>query len=1192
MNPTALTRNTAAANAAALNQAEDALAQSMRGFFDPDWYTARYPDILAAGLEPLRHFMLHGAAEHRDPNAFFDSAWYARQYPDVAASGVVPLLHYLSSGAVELRNPHPRFDAVWYADQYPDSIANPLVHYMRIGRHKGHATERVFDVREWLPSAEAIARAPETLSVDVVIPVYRGFAETKACLDSVLADPFRPPGRIIVIDDASPDRRIAALLDRLARARRIELLRNPVNRGFVASANLGLAASRAPADVTLLNSDTEVPPGWLHRLGARAWAHPKLATVSPLSNNATICSYPRDRGWGRPFGLATNDLDQLCQNVNAGRSIDVPTTVGFCMYIRRDALAQVGPLDEKTFGRGYGEEVDFCRRAIAMGWRHRLACDIYVHHAGSVSFGDEAGPRAAAGQKSLESRYPDYARAIATHVRNDRVAPMRFVLTTAVFRRSRLPVILLICHDLGGGVRRHIDLLVERFAERAHFLLLGASDRGASLSVPAIPGHAVLRVPADRVGDLIQVLRLAAVSRVHVHHLAGVDLDVRDLIHRLDLGFDVTVHDYFAICPQVTFLPRNDGAYCGEPGPAICADCIAARPSHGAREILAWRKQHAWPFLEADRVLCPSEDTRARLARYGLADRAIVAPHEPVSDQPWVVRPRRIGRDRPRIAILGVLASHKGAHVVAALARQAHALGLEFILIGHTEADFPADALPLLNATGKYDDADLPFLLKEIDPHVVWFPAPWPETYSYTLSAALRAELPVVATAIGSLPERLANRPLTWLVPPSQDPAGWAELFRTVVETLRKPRPGVTLARRPGTEDFYAGAYLTPPSARPARVSFRRPGHKSVVVIPERIGDGLLSPCAYIRLLLPLDHPAIGDEFNVMLADATTATRYDADLFITQRYAIPDTEAAEALITHVRASGARLVYDLDDDLLNIPLDHADAATLRPKSGVVRRMINGADQITVSTQVLRDRLRSARDDLVLVPNGLDERLWLANPPRPRRRFGPVRILYMGTQTHAADLALIAPALGRVKRDFGHTVEIEILGVSARGDLPDGVTRIGPSVNGGLSYPGFVNWFTQAEPWDIGLAPLVDTAFNRSKSVIKCLDYAALGLAVLASDMPVYRGSLADGPGGQLVADSEDAWYNAISWLIRDRAARLRLGEGARAALQQDGTLAAQAVSRRALWETAFANTPPRGQRRRVSGVAKRISAPLA
>ena len=88
------------------------------------------------------------------------------------------------------------------------------------------------------------------------------------------------------------------------------------------------------------------------------------------------------------------ELDAACRAANAGRSVELPTTVGFCMYIRRAALADVGLFDAETFGRGYGEENDFCLRASARGWRHLLACDTFVYHEGAVSFG--AGASAAA----------------------------------------------------------------------------------------------------------------------------------------------------------------------------------------------------------------------------------------------------------------------------------------------------------------------------------------------------------------------------------------------------------------------------------------------------------------------------------------------------------------------------------------------------------------------------------------------------------------------------------------------------------------------------------------------------------------------------------------------------------------------------------------------------------------------------
>ncbi len=1147
---------------------EAAIIRSMQGFFDADWYVRTYADVAAQALDPLLHFIRHGISERRDPNAYFDTAWYARHYPDVGSANLLPLLHYLSIGARERRSPHPRFDAVWYVDQHPEAAGNPLVYHMRVGRVQGYPTERPLDIRDWLPSSEAPLTPPRDRGVDIIIPAYRGLDETRACLDSVLADTARPRGRIIVIDDRSPEPALSRYLDDQARAGAITLIRNRRNLGFVASANSGMRAADPAHDVVLLNSDTVVPAGWVSRLSAQAWADGRIATVSPFSNNATICSYPRDRGFDLPFGLSMHDIDTISRAVNAGRSVALPTTVGFCMYIRRDALDDVGLFDEQAFGRGYGEENDFCMRATARGWDHRLACDTFVYHAGAVSFGYETELRSAEGQRILAERYPDYRELIDRHVRNDAVAPFRFVITTAIFRRSGLPVILLVCHALGGGVRRHIDRLVERLSGRAHFLLLAATERGVALSVPAIPDHAELVLPEERDDDLMQVLRLANVSRVHIHHLAGVGLDIRALVQRLDVTFDVTLHDYFAICPQVNLLPWSAATYCGEPGPATCNACIAQRSSHGAREILSWRREKSWQFMEADRVLCPSADARDRLARFGLGARAMVVPHEPVAPDPWLVCSARPGKTL-RVAVIGVLANHKGALVVAALAEHAASLGIEITLIGYPETGFPEQPRPLLHETGEYDDADLPALIEQANPHVAWFPAPWPETFSYTLSAAIDAGLPIVATRIGSFTERLDGRPLTWLVEPTQSVDDWAAVFETVRQALRATKSPVKGPVRQGVDDFYAETYLAPLRAPAIRrpgglVDLTRPGRRSVVVIPERIGEGILSPCAYIRQLLPLDHPAIADGLDVVIADVDTALRYKADVIATQRYAIEHERDAEALVAHARSSGARLLYDMDDDLLNIPTGHADAATLRPKAGIVRRMIRGADRVWVSTDTLADRIRPIQPAVTVIPNGLDERLWTHHAPRPRREFGPVRLLYMGTATHGSDFAIIAPALERLKRDFTYHVDIEIIGVTPDTTLPAGVSRVHPTANGANSYPGFVNWITAMPAWDIGLAPLDDTPFNRAKSVIKTHDYAALHLAVVASDMPVYQGSLAGQGGGMLVRNDPDAWYQALSLLVRDPDRRARLQRGAHAAFLAHGTLASQSESRRAAW----------------------------
>ncbi len=1146
--------------------AASSLAEQLRPLFDAAFYLEEYPDLANTRLDLLEHYALYGLNEGRNPNPFFDGAWYRERNPDVAASGMDPLLHYLSTGAAELRNPHPRFDAAFYVERHPQAAANPLLFHVLIGRELGFSTEPPFDESAFLPSAQSLPSCPAGVRVDVVIPCYRGLAETRRCVASVLADPDRPPGQVIVVDDASPEPALSAWLARQARAGRVTLLRNARNMGFVASVNRAIAHA-GRADVALLNSDTEVPAGWLSRLAGHAYAEERIASVSPWSNNATICSYPAVAGGTSAFGLGTDAIDAAARAANAGRRVRVPTTVGFCMYIRRAALDEVGAFDAEAFGRGYGEECDFCLRAAARGWRHMLACDTYVYHKAEVSFGRGANRARTAGEAALAARWPEFSKMVERHVRRGPAEPARFALTAELYRRAGLPVILLVSHSLGGGVQRHIEILAERLRGRANVLLLQPSERGALISAPSLPGHGAAPIPAGRVDAMVRVLASAGVSRVHVHHVMGLDLDLRRLIRGLRVPFDLTVHDWFLICPQVNLLPQLDGQYCREPDQSGCNSCIANRPSHGAREILHWRVSHAWLLREAERVLCPSEDSRQRVARFGWGAKAVLAPHEPAVSEPWAVRAPPLRADEPlRVVVLGVLAAQKGEASVRALAEATDAAEIELCLIGYPERELPRRLRRRIKVTGRYEDDALPRLLDRARAHVAWFPAQWPETWSYTLSAAIAAGLPIVAARIGAFPERLAGRPLTWLVEPDAPAAAWRAAFaeaRAAIVT----GDGAIAGTRPALGDFYDHAYLIGrgrQSPLPLAGGRRGEGEASisVIVVPEQYETtGVPTPCAYIRLLQPLHHPLAAAGLRVVVTGPEEALDLRADILLTQRHAIPDLECAEALARHCEASGMALVYDLDDDLLHPPPDHADAARLRERISVVSRSLARADAVWVSTPELARRIEDVRRDARVVPNGLDERLWFPDGQvPPRLRQGPVRILFMGTATHDGDFALIEPALARLHARFGARIRFDMIGVTARDDVPAWVNRLAAEGVGGQSYPGFVNWITQMPAWDIGIAPLADTLFNGAKSAIKTLDYAALGTAVLASDVPAYRGSLAEAGGGRLVANTEAAWAEALDHLIRHARLRRDWATHARAALLSDGTLAAQASAR--------------------------------
>ena len=272
--------------------------------------------------------------------------------------------------------------------------------------------------------------------IDVIVPAYRGLPETRRCLESVFAAPVRAPHEVVVVDDASPEPALSAWLRGLAEAGRITLLVHDRNAGFVASVNEGMRL-HPDRDVLLLNSDTEVSGDWLDRIVACAARDPKAGTVTPFSNNATICSYPLfAQSNPLPEGKTAAQLDAAFARANAARSVEIPTAVGFCMFIARRCLREVGLFDVEAFDRGYGEEVDFCMRAARAGWHHLLAADTFVFHQGEVSFGGGAQEIRDRAQAIVDTRYPEFQPRVRAFLDADPPRESRERATAALAPRA------------------------------------------------------------------------------------------------------------------------------------------------------------------------------------------------------------------------------------------------------------------------------------------------------------------------------------------------------------------------------------------------------------------------------------------------------------------------------------------------------------------------------------------------------------------------------------------------------------------------------------------------------------------------------------------------------------------------------------------------------------------------------------
>ncbi len=404
---------------------------------------------------------------------------------------------------------------------------------------------------------------PPEVSVDVVVPVYNAAHDVQRCVESVLAH-TTGDYRLILIDDASTDAGVSGYLATL-RARglpQIVILGNERNLGFTLTANRGMREARAGVDVVLLNSDTVVTGGWLDALVRCAQSDAAIGTITPFSNNAEICSLPRfceNNAW--PEGVDPEPLAQALRAAAAPVYPDLPTGVGFCLYIRRALLDEIGDFDP-VFGLGYGEENDFCMRAAAAGYRNVLCDDAFVVHTGGSSFGDKRSALSKVNSAILLERHPSYDALVRDFIAADPLKPLR-ELALAHYRIATEGTqgVMHVIHGHGGGTEYHVrSLIAAAGAAYRHFLLIAVGDvchleehaDGVLRSYEFV--HAADETWSDFLGGLCARFEIAL---VHLHNISGGRDGIAEALATLDVAYGYTVHDLSFACPTITFLDAS-----------------------------------------------------------------------------------------------------------------------------------------------------------------------------------------------------------------------------------------------------------------------------------------------------------------------------------------------------------------------------------------------------------------------------------------------------------------------------------------------------------------------------------------------------------------------------------------------------------------------------------------------------------
>jgi len=405
----------------------------------------------------------------------------------------------------------------------------------------------------------ASAGGGENNPVDVLIPVYNGLEETLECINSALdaRKLNRTAHRLVVIEDKTPVPALAKALKVLAAKGKITLVQNAVNLGFIRSMNRAMALS-PNKDVVWLNADTRVHGTWLDRLRTVAYGDERIASVTPFTNNGELMSFPQSQvSHSMPTAKQLAELDELARKVDSA-PMEIETGCGFCLYIKRAALDEVGYLDEIHLARGYGEETDWCLRAHGMGWRHMGAPNIFVAHRGGVSFGSEKTLRVAHNNAILRKRYPSASTRFNAFILRDPVKPARDALQRARLdklaslpassREVYWPTLQGVEHALHICNRPHRESafnLTWRHEPHTTKALLHAS-------LGPLPLHLDFALPSQ-LGQLIETLQLLPITVIAYEQLARCPIALCELPSHLNKPYRLICRDNDLLEPAADF---------------------------------------------------------------------------------------------------------------------------------------------------------------------------------------------------------------------------------------------------------------------------------------------------------------------------------------------------------------------------------------------------------------------------------------------------------------------------------------------------------------------------------------------------------------------------------------------------------------------------------------------------------------
>ncbi|WP_414828635.1 glycosyltransferase [Alteromonas sp. H39] len=638
--------------------------------------------------------------------------------------------------------------------------------------------------------------------ISIIVPIYNAAEDVKTCIKRLQRFTSSDTD-IILINDASTDKEVFEILEKSKQIKNIRIFHNESNLGFTRTVNKGIALA-GTNDVVLLNSDARVTPRWLEGLRAAASIYPKVATVTPMSDRAGAFSAPKiGNDNDLPDGVSEENYAVAFRRASLGLYPTVPTGNGFCLYINRQCLNEIGTLDEEAFPRGYGEENDFCMRARSKGWLNIIDDRTYVFHDRNKSFGEAKTDLMAAGRKIIDERYPDYKKSTSVFTNNPLINLARYCALSAMkeAKSSILPRGLFVISTLTGGTPQTNRDLMLSVSKEVEPWLLHCDAKVMSLYKIRIghDGELVERhVLSHEVDPLTHIsheydqvlyswLTKYDYEFVHIRHLAWHSLNLPKLGKLCGARVFNSFHDYYTVCPTVKLLD-NERNFCSGNCTNTGGDCTPelwggdAFPKLKDSWVYRWREKLEEALAPCDAFITTHLSAKDIILKHLKIDKKkfYVIPHGRDFKKIYqLAEPYKDG-DVLKVLVPGNISEAKGSEIISSILNMDDKALIEFHILGRVSASLGQFKHPRLIIHGEYKRENFAEHVKKIKPHIGAVLSIWNETWCHTLTELWSVGLPVVVTEYQTLSQRVKESGAGWVLE-STDLLKAYEIFTDIV---------------------------------------------------------------------------------------------------------------------------------------------------------------------------------------------------------------------------------------------------------------------------------------------------------------------------------------------------------------------------------------------------------------------------